>query len=413
MVNLSTSIVRNKTAMSRRKKILITLGILLALAVIAFLVYYFFFRKPPAPPGGGTFPPPTEEITPVEPPPTVLPPETPGAFQPILRQLSKVPIAGSVLGSKSGKAIVRYQERATGNVFEIGAEGDSEKRLTNTTVPKVYEALWSKSGTALISRYLRDDSEVIESFSARVNLGASGAEGELAGTFLPRNILDGAISPDGTSFFYIIDDVGGASGIRSDLSGNGRTKLWFSPLREWLVSWPTQNKIFLLTKPSAFADGMLVSLDSQNGASTLALRNVAGLTALPNPVKPNVLYSESGQSGISLLLLNSASGKRTPAGVTTFPEKCIWNKAGDVFYCGVPKEIPPGSYPDVWYQGVVPFEDEVWSVAESGATSRILDISGKRGSPIDLIHPEVSPDDKFLIFTDKVSGTLWSLQMRE
>ncbi len=399
--------------MSRNKKILIVLGILLVVAVVAFLLYYFFFKGTSVTPGGGTFPPPTEEIIPVEPPPTVLPPETHGAFVPILRQLSKVPIAGSVLGSKTGKAIVRYQERATGNIFEIGAEGNGEKRLTNTTIPKVYEALWSKSGTALISRYLRDDSEVIESFSARVIPGATGAEGELAGTFLPRGILDGAVSPDGTSFFYLTDTNGGVSGIKSDLSGNGRVKLWSSPLYEWLVSWPAQNKIYLLSKPSVFADGLFLSIDPQTGGTLLILRNIPGLTALPNPVKPSVLFSSSREASISLLLLNTITGVRTPVSITTFPEKCVWNKGGDMFYCGVPKEIPSGSYPDVWYQGVVPFSDEVWSVTTSGITDRILDISGKRGSPLDLVHPEISPDDKFLIFTDKVSGTLWSLQMTE
>jgi len=364
-------------------------------------------------PGGGTFPPPTGEITPVEPPPTVLPPQTPGAFEPILRQLSKVPIAGSVLGSKGGKAIVRYQERATGNIFEIGAEGDGEKRLTNTTIPKVYEALWSKSGTALISRYLRDNSETIESFSARVSPGVSGAEGELKGTFLQRGILDGAISPDGTSFFYLADNNGGVSGIKSDLSGNSKVKLWSSPLYEWLISWPTSNKIYLLSKPSVFADGMFLSLDPHTGGTSLLLRNIPGLTALPNPVKPSVLFSSSREASISLLLLNTTTGVRTPVNITTFPEKCVWNKEGDMFYCGVPKEIPTGSYPDVWYQGVIPFSDEVWSVTLSGVTNRILDISGKRGSPIDLIHPEISQDDKFLTFTDKLSGTLWSLQMKE
>lgn len=398
--------------MSRRKKILIALGLLLVVAVIAFLVYYFFFKSTPVTPGGGTFPPPTEEITSVEPPPTVLPPETPGAFVPILRQLSKVPIAGSVLGSKGGKAIVRYQERATGNIFEIGAEGDGEKRLTNTTIPKVSEALWSKTGTALISRYLRDDSEVIESFSARVSPGASGAEGELAGTFLPRDILDGAVSPDGTSFFYLTDTNGGVSGIKSDLAGNGRVKLWSSPLYEWLVSWPTSNKIYLLSKPSVFADGLLLSLDPQTGVTSLVLRTIPGLTALPNPVKPAVLFSASREASISLLLLDTVTGVRTPLSITTFPEKCVWNKGGDVFFCGVPKEIPTGSYPDVWYQGVIPFSDEVWSVTLSGMANRIFDISGKRGSPLDLTHPEISLDEKFLIFTDKVSGTLWSLQMK-
>jgi len=400
--------------MSRRTKIIIVVVVVLLLVVLGVFLYFLFKKQPLPSDGGGTFPPPTGEVTPKEEPPTVLPPEAPKAFEPILRQLSKVPIAGSVLGSKSGEATARYQERAAGNVYEIGAAGEGERRVTNTTIPKVYEALWNRAGTALIARYVRDNTETIESFSARISPGTSGKEGELQGTFLPRSIADAALSPDGTLLFYLQEENGGAVGIRSDLSGKGKTKLWASPVREWLVAWPTANKIMLLSKPSNLASGMLLSLDPTTSASTLILRNIPGLTALMNPVRPQVLYSASGESNFSLFLLDLATGKRSAVQTTTLPEKCAWNKKGDRLYCGVPKSISPGSYPDVWYQGIIGFEDEVWSFTPAtGVTEHILDISEKRGTAIDLVRPEVSPDEKFLLFTDKESGTLWSLQMKE
>lgn len=401
--------------MSRRTKIIIAVIVLLLIALGVF--WYFLRGKQPTVPSnlGGTFPPPSDEITPPgEEPPTVLPEEPAVAFEPILRQLSKVPIAGAVLGSKSGQPIVRYQERATGNIYEIGAAGEGEKRLTNTTIPKVYEALWSKTGTELVSRYIREGGEIVESFSSRVVLGSSGTEGELQGAFLPRDILSAAMAPDGKRLFYLQEENGGASGIQSDLPGGGKTRLWSSPVSEWLVSWPKADKIALLSKPSGLASGMFLSLNPANGVSTLILRNIPGLTALMNPVKPSVLYSVSSESNISLRLFDASTGRSSVVSTATFPEKCVWSKDGELFYCGVPKIIPTGTYPDVWYQGVIAFEDEVWSMAlSSGAQERVLDISEKRGSPIDLINPEVSPDEKFLIFTDKESGTLWSLQMKE
>lgn len=401
--------------MSRRTKTIIAVVVVLLLVALGVFLYFWWNRQMPFPPDlVGTFPPPTDEITPEEKPPVILPEETPGPFEPILRQLSRVPIAGAALGTRSGEAIVRYEERATGNVFEIEADGEGEKRLTNTTIPKVYEALWNKAGTALVARYVRDGSETIESFSARIVPEESGKEGELQGVFLPRGISDAAVSPDGANLFYLQEESGGAVGIRSDFSGGGRIKLWTSPVKEWLIAWPSANKIALLSRPSVFASGMLISLDPVGGKTALLLRNVPGLTALVNPVTPEILYSASTESAISLSLFNAATGRRNDVRITTFPEKCSWNKNGDRLYCGVPKVIGPGSYPDVWYQGVVSFEDEVWSLATaSGATERILDVSSKRGSPIDLVDPQVSPDEKFLIFTDKESGTLWSLQMKE
>lgn len=400
--------------MSRRTKIIIAVAVALLLVALGVFLYVLWGQRPPLPDASGTFPPPTDEIIPEEESPTVLPEETPKAFEPILRQLSTVPIAGAVLGARGGEAIVRYQERAAGNVYEIEAAGEGEKRLTNTTIPKVYEALWNKAGTALIARYVRDGSETVESFSAHIVPEESGKEGELQGAFLPRDIRDAAVSPSGAALFYLQDENGGAAGIRSDFSGDGKTKLWASPVKEWLVAWPAANKILLLSKPSVLASGMLLSLDPATGKTTLLLRNIPGLTALMNPITPEVLYSASGETSISLSLLDTATGKQNSVRASTFPEKCVWNKNGDRFYCGVPKSIPAGSYPDVWYQGVIAFEDEVWSFAPaSGVTERVLDISGRRGIPTDLIHPQISPDEKFLIFTDKESGTLWSLQMKE
>ena len=305
--------------MSRRTKILIAIGLVLVLVALGIFLYFFFRTTPPTPGGGGEFPPPGEELPPVVEPPTVLPPSAPGAFEPILRQLSKVPVAGAVLGTKDGVVIVRYQERSVGNVYEIGAAGDGEKRLTNTTVSKVYEALWSKSGTALVSRYVREGGEAIESFSAEVKPNASGGDGQLVGTFLSRGLFDMAVSPAGNSLFYLQEESDGIAGIRSDLAGGARIKLWGSPVKEWLVSWPAENKILLLSKPSAFADGMLLLLDPIKGGTSLLLRGIPGLTALMNPVKSEVLYSASPDSKLSLHLFNGTTGQTRDLSVTTLP----------------------------------------------------------------------------------------------
>lgn len=398
--------------MSRRTKIIITIVALVLLIAAGVLVWYFFFREaPPAPDTGGEFPPPSEEVPVEEEGPVTLPEEAPKAFEPILRQLTKAPVAGAVLGAKGGVPVVRYMERANGNVHEIGADGEGEKRLTNTTIPKVSEALWSKSGAALIARYARDGGETIESFSARISPGSGGGEGELQGVFLPRGLTDAAIAPDGGSLIYLQEENGVAVGIRSDLLGSGKKKIWASPVREWLVSWPSPQKILLLSKPSVFASGMLLSLDPATGGTTLLLRNLPGLTALGSPARGDILYSQSSETGISLFLLDGATGRSKPAGVATFPEKCVWGKNGERLFCGVPKGIPQGSYPDVWYQGVIVFNDDVWSVAREGAAKLIIDLEAKRGLPIDVTSPQVSSDEKFLIFTDKESGTLWSLQL--
>ncbi|MDO8594642.1 MAG: hypothetical protein Q7R93_03980 [bacterium] len=400
--------------MSRRSKIII--GVSIALFIIAVLLFYFFYlKKPPTvPDDNGTFPPSSsDETPPLDGPPVTLPD---GALKegPALRQLTTTPIAGAIAGIKDGVVRVRYIDRATGNALEIPATGGEVNRLTNTTIPKVYEALWDKAGSGVILRYLKDDDETIRTFSARIKSGANGTPGELQGTFLPQDILALALSPSTTELVYLREEGGRGVVTRALFDGSGKTELWRSPMREWLPAWNVLGTIALQSKPSVFAGGILLSLNRDTGVVTPLLSGVRGLTTLESHTLSSVLYSESTNSGFSLNLLTSATGEREPVSLTTLPEKCVWDKDDTTLYCGVPSSIIGGSYPDAWYQGVVSFADELWSISvQSGNTSRISPISLEAGTSLDLIQPALSPDEKFLIFTNKTDGTLWSYQLKK
>lgn len=402
--------------MSRRTKIIIAI-VAIALVIGAVLIWYFFFRAKPGvePITGGEFPAVGEEAFPPEGvPPTELPEEA-RVFKPILRQLTTEPIAGAIAGGKSKAAIVRYLDRATGNSYEISAEGGNAKRLTNTTIPKIYEALWSKSGVAVLARYLKEDGETIETFSGSIKPRSSG-EGDLTGVFLPRNITSLALSPAGGELFYLRDERGGAVGIRAGLNGSGKTEVFRSPLSEWIPLWSAPDAIAILSKPSAVAGGMLAKISPAGGELQPIIRGVRGLTALPDHAFARVLYSASTESGFSLNLLRDAAtdDASRSLSLTTLPEKCVWTKNNSALYCGVPTIVPGGSYPDAWYQGVISFTDEVWSITiADGTPELILDISNEAAAPIDLIEPQLSPDEKFLVFQNKNDLTLWSLQLKE
>ncbi len=398
----------------QRKTAIILIISAVALLAIGFAVFYFFFFRgqEDLPPDATTFPK-SGEVGFEEEKPTVLE-ETreDGSFKPILRQLSTTPVAGAVIGGKES-AVVRYIDTATGNVMEIPPAGGETKRLTNTTIPKVYEALWNKTGNGVILRYLKDDTDIIQTYSARLKSGTSGAEGELQGTFLPNDIIDLTLSPNTDEVFYIREEKSGTVGIRSLFSGSGRSEIWRSPTREWLTSWPTTNSLFLTTKASVLARGMAVRVDRSSGAEEVLLREVFGLTTLPGPKARKVLYSESTGSGINLYIHDISKKSSELLSLATFPEKCVWSLDEKDALCGVPTFIREGSYPDSWYQGVVSFSDSVWSIsAENGASTLVSDLSETADRPLDLIRPILSVDEKFLIFINKTDGTLWSLQLK-
>lgn len=400
--------------MSRKTEIIIGIVIVIVILVITGVaVWYFFYRAEPpiGPEISGEFPTTGEVAIPPKEPTTTMLGEG-EAFKPILRQLTTTPVAGAVLGGRSGTALVRYTDRATGNSMEIPAEGGTARRITNTTIPKVYEALWAKNGQSVVLRYLKEDGETIETFLGAVKSGTSGGEGELVGSFLPSNITAISGAPDGSELFYIREDNDGAVGVRTDFVGKTRAALWRSTLREWLPISIGTTYISILSKPSALAEGMLRVLNRNTEKETVPLRNIFGLTALPNKSLTKILYSESANNTFTLRALDVKSGGARTLFETTAPEKCVFLKNDTDAYCAVPKTIPIASYPDAWYQGIVSFQDDVWKLnADNKGDKFISPISEEAATAIDAINLSLSSDEKFLIFMNKTDGTLWSLQL--
>ncbi len=93
----------------------------------------------------------TKIITPVattsETPTNTTPTETPIKID-RLRQISENPISGySIINNiQTKKTDIHYIYRANGNIYETYADSPETKRLSITTIPKVYESMWLPDG---------------------------------------------------------------------------------------------------------------------------------------------------------------------------------------------------------------------------------------------------------------------------
>ncbi|MEI6420436.1 MAG: hypothetical protein WCO30_02260, partial [bacterium] len=261
------------------------------------------------------------------------------SFIPTLRHITTVPVAGSSIVNLNNKIIIRYIERGTGHVFETSADSLSQNKITNTTIPKIYEAFWNKSGSELILRYLRDDSDTILSFDAKIkpivttsvsttSLPSSNPSyslaSEITGGFLPTNIQTVSINPEKDQLFYTTISLNGASGFVSALDGTKKVQVFSSPLSEWLSLWPSTNTISLNTKPSGNSPGFLYFVNAQNGKLTKILGPIDGLTTLTNRDSSSVLY---GVGGIipSLGIYNIKNNSAKTISLQTLPDKCVWS----------------------------------------------------------------------------------------
>lgn len=333
------------------------------------------------------------------------------ALPPRLRQLSLNPLAGVASLTRDSKTHFRYIERATGHIFETPADSLDITRITNTTVPKIYEAQWGVGAGSILLRYLKDDEETINTFYASFGSASTTQTANLNGTFLAPNIGSTVFSPLGTSIAYTVTHAG-ASLYTADTEALKPKLIFVSPLREWLLLWPEKNTLTLTTRASAGVDGFMYAISPTTGASRKILSSVKGLTTLMSPDGKKVLYAGNENGSIELHLLTISGNVDVGVPFTTLPEKCVWSeKSSNLIFCAVPKNFLDSTLPDTWYQGKVSFDDALWSYDTiTGTTVRLLDPSTYSQS-FDMVAPSLSANENFILFINKKNLLGWTYKL--
>ena len=312
---------------------------------------------------------------------------------------------------------LRYVERATGNIYQTFADKIEEKKFSVTIIPMVYEALFGNKGESVIMRYLKG--ETIITFVGvlpKEFLGAdTTASNEIKGSFLPEGIKDLSLSSDATSVFYLFtsgNNEDNIIGTTLNLINNKKVQVFDSPFTEWLSSFPNSKMISFTTKPSFGIPGYMYAIDPNNKNYNFnkILGKINGLTTLTSPNGKLVLYSDDK---LSLNVYHTDTKVSDALGIRTMPEKCVWNKISDAVYCGAPKFIPSGQYPDSWYQGEVFFGDQIWKIdIKTGNATIIADPNITNGEDIDSIKLATDDAENYLFFVNKKDSFLWELNLK-
>ena len=337
---------------------------------------------------------------------------------PVLKELSIRPSAGAVAiaTTSTPSVLVHFIERGTGNVYGVSPQSDTETRLSDTTIPKIEEALWDKTGTKVIARYAGDDGDSIKTYSASLTSQSTSTNqtiGSLQGSFLTDNISAIVANPDQNSLFYLLPNSAGSTGIISGFDGSKKNQVFDSLLKDFLVDWPTPTLVALTTKPSAGVPGLLFLLNTKTGGLIQAIAGVNGLTASVNPTGSLALYGESVAQGIALKIYSFKDGSTEETSVSTLPEKCVWSKIDPtILYCSVPSYLPAANYPDDWYKGTVSFSDDIWKIdSATGAGQILVTLKNYAKQDIDGTNLFLSPKEDYLFFTNKNDFHLWSLRL--
>lgn len=337
-------------------------------------------------------------------------PETSVDFTSKLRKITSEPVAGVGLIDVKAGTVLRYIEKATGHIYEVELFSPRQGRISNTTLPRVYKALWGNKNNSLVAQYLEDDDTTVDSFSLTVKETSTTTENVISGIEFPKNIRDVSVL-DG-NIFYLETDINGSYGYISNWQATSKKQIWTSPIKGLLSQYVNSTTLALTTKPNENSEGFLYFVNTGNGSYKKILGSIVGLSTLINDNATEVLYLDQG-SGVATNIYNIASKSIKGVSPATFPEKCAWSKVDrQVIYCAVPKSLLSNTSLTNWYLGYISTADNIWKYDLKNNTSEIiLELSKEAGQDIDVVTPTLSTNEQYLVFVNKKDNSLWSLDL--
>jgi hypothetical protein len=293
-------------------------------------------------------------------------------------------------------------ERATGHVYQMYLDTKITGKISNSTIPSVYETIFSGNANSIIYRYASSDNKSITSFLASL--------GGKSSIFLNSDITAVSLSPDKTKFFSIIKTKNGSIGVIKPFDETKTYQVFTSSFSEWLPQWVTNQSVYLTTKPSYLVDGSVFSLNTTNRTLTKLFGSIAGLTTLASSNGNLVLYGASLNIGPKLNVFNIKNHTSSDLDIYGLPEKCVWSNDNINAYCAIPNTIVGTQYPDYWYQGLISFEDRFIKInTQTKETTTFANSSNE--TPIDATNLFLSDKEDSLFFINKKDSTLWSLDL--
>lgn len=330
--------------------------------------------------------------------------------------ISDAPIAGAVIFTRGQLSVVRYVDRATGHIFEAILPASStssspliKTKITNNTLPKIYEAIFQSDGSNVVLRSLKDDFDAIENTSLALTAPRSTSTPlyGVSATLLRGNFDNVAAS--GNTLFYSFKDSGSIAS--SAFNGNNVRTISTTGLNAiWKLS-PTGNNLIIYTKASSNTPGYAYRVNG--GVLTKLLGPLNGLTAVPNNAGNRIIYSYVENRQPKTWVRNLQSNAFSEILPITLVEKCVWSvRQPQKIICGAPVDGVRLNEPESWYQGVTSYSDSIWLFDTNSEIAQVItEPKARFNLDLDVIEPKLSPNEEYLIFTNKRDLSLWALKL--
>lgn len=420
------------------KKFFTIFFIVLTLLAVIYLIWFFFFKKPnqifPFIPGGNTLTVGGDVNNPNNPNPDQNPngegdqTETASSTQ-YLFQIWDKPTAGfafvqtpilleATSTNKKGVEIIIqkratttsliFADRMTGHIYKKDLPTGEIYKVSNSTVPGIYDAYFFENGSYVMMRYFDNKTKKIESLLAKVPLAYAGTEPQTLDNLvsLPQNISSVAVSRSGKELSYLVPNNNGAT-IYSYTSKKGVRVRLSLKTKEWNLIYGGET-LYAESAPTAYISGYFIKVDTNERI----IGDKTGLTVLPDAKDTNSFGSMWTNSGLASFIFSRTSGGTTRTRRATLSEKCVWQYSNLNILCAIPNSLPMAinGLPDDWYQGRVSFRDSLQIISTNGLYDNLFfDLSSVAGKDIDAVSLQTNSSSEYLGFINKKEGDFWLL----
>lgn len=308
---------------------------------------------------------------------------------------------------------LRYAKKSTREITDYNTKTKEKNPLKNRLATGTEEAMFSPDGKYVIFR-----SEGNSNLSG-TGLGSRAKKGEIVTEFvnlenqnrqvLEKNITSLDFNKQGQIVYGIPENISMSIKIYDPLRQEVR-RIATIPMREWNLFWlgdGTSGEIGIYNRPSAFADGILMTININTKKLERKTTPQAGFAAVKTNFADFSIGSIGQTGNIRTVLINNKTKIIGDLGLRTFAEKCASSIVFDGVFCAVPKNIS-GSivYPDDWYKQKYVSEDVLVYKTIAGTTTKIISTFDNR--PFSVTKLQVHQNGIF--FIEEKSLSLYSVE---
>lgn len=360
---------------------------------------------------------------------------------PVLRQISFEPVSGFTFYATTSTStrtslnqietdlvqefiatstVIRFQERATGHLYDVFEFKSAPEKVSNITIQKVYNTIFSNNANVFLYQTPSFNNEEIRTTYAQnilpqVATGTTPAiEQSIYKQEISTVISDFVHLKNTNRLFYAIERINGSDFYTSDLQRTSETPISSVSFKEFTLEQINDNFILLQTKASANAVGYAYTLNISTGAITKFIGNIPGLLTKMSPDMNYYLYSESDRSRPILRAQDVKNGITRRIGLDSLPEKCAFSKLNSAqLYCFGSLQYKAASYPDDWYKGKVFNPENLYKIDLSTGLVEVTYTFTEVDAPadFDVMKVMITNNDNFIIFQNKNDLTLWTINL--